>query len=954
MEIPLPTTEKSDIYSYNFSKLLYRISTAEGAEINPLVYNSIEDQVNPSLLSSGTATETLVVGSGTLQSANFVTGNAGWQLTPTNAEINVSTAILSLDIPDTTTANSFHVDSSGNTWWGAAAIGNAVAKILNTGAITVTSGAIGGWTINATSIYTGTEDHSGYTANAGDLTIYSDGLDASIHAKNFYIDNAGALYCTSATISGAVTTTTGSSIVTDYLSGLVAQANLNVANRGWTQTCAFSVTDADTVAWGAGTFTASDGTAYSIGAGNTGNMTAKTYIYLDTAVSTIAYQTTTTSTTAVGVGKVLIAIAQNAVGEATYMAMQGQGGLNIDAANLVVGTVTTNEIAASTIVGANINTLQISGKTCTFDTGTVGGWTMGASSLTNVSGGNTVTLSTGTTAFLAGPTGAPTITMTTAGAATFADVTITGGNAFTKLDANLPSDANLVGYWNFDEGKLTSSAANPTTYDNSGNGNDGSLYGTMTDSDYVTGVVGTALDFEGTDDYVSIADADNLSFGNSFNDGLFSISAWIYMDDATNFAIIDKYQTNNWEYFLMVDSTDKIYLQFYDTSVPARIGRKYNTAITAYEGQWIHIVTTYDASSTSAGMKIYLNGSRVDDISDDVGTYVAMENLTANVYIGSDLTSYANGKIDEVRIYAKELTAKEVYALYKNPAGNKGVMLPVGRLTSGSIYSKQVTLAVADGTGDSYIAGGNALDLANWRGGDANGGAFILGLDDSVVNNPAKLFMGNYSTSKYFLYDGTDMSLIGGNIIATSGTFGSWTISGNSFSTYGDHILIGLDAGISLLGSGILNMMIGYKAGRSTTSGSGNIFIGKYAGYNNITGDLNVIMGLEAGFYSVGSWNVMLGSYAGYWETGSNKLFIDNAQRANEADGRAKALIYGVFANATADQKITINGLFNQSVSKTPASATAAGTAGDICWDANYIYVAVATNSWKRVAITAW
>jgi hypothetical protein len=38
----------------------------------------------------------------------------------------------------------------------------------------------------------------------------------------------------------------------------------------------------------------------------------------------------------------------------------------------------------------------------------------------------------------------------------------------------------------------------------------------------------------------------------------------------------------------------------------------------------------------------------------------------------------------------------------------------------------------------------------------------------------------------------------------------------------------------------------------------------------------------------------------------------------------------------------------------TPASATAAGTPGTIVWDASYIYVCTATNTWKRVAITTW
>ena len=38
----------------------------------------------------------------------------------------------------------------------------------------------------------------------------------------------------------------------------------------------------------------------------------------------------------------------------------------------------------------------------------------------------------------------------------------------------------------------------------------------------------------------------------------------------------------------------------------------------------------------------------------------------------------------------------------------------------------------------------------------------------------------------------------------------------------------------------------------------------------------------------------------------------------------------------------------------TPASAAAVGNAGDISWDADYIYICIATNTWKRVAIATW
>ena len=53
--------------------------------------------------------------------------------------------------------------------------------------------------------------------------------------------------------------------------------------------------------------------------------------------------------------------------------------------------------------------------------------------------------------------------------------------------------------------------------------------------------------------------------------------------------------------------------------------------------------------------------------------------------------------------------------------------------------------------------------------------------------------------------------------------------------------------------------------------------------------------------------------------------------------------------------KTTLTGNeINIATSQTPASGSAAGTAGDIAWDTDYIYVAVASNTWKRAALTTW
>lgn len=55
-----------------------------------------------------------------------------------------------------------------------------------------------------------------------------------------------------------------------------------------------------------------------------------------------------------------------------------------------------------------------------------------------------------------------------------------------------------------------------------------------------------------------------------------------------------------------------------------------------------------------------------------------------------------------------------------------------------------------------------------------------------------------------------------------------------------------------------------------------------------------------------------------------------------------------ITANSITVNAITVSNTF------TPASASAAGTKGQIVWDANYIYVCVATNTWKRAAIGTW
>ena len=51
---------------------------------------------------------------------------------------------------------------------------------------------------------------------------------------------------------------------------------------------------------------------------------------------------------------------------------------------------------------------------------------------------------------------------------------------------------------------------------------------------------------------------------------------------------------------------------------------------------------------------------------------------------------------------------------------------------------------------------------------------------------------------------------------------------------------------------------------------------------------------------------------------------------------------------------VTVAGTVIHTLSATPASASATGTVGTMSWDASYIYICTATNTWKRVAIATW
>ena len=78
-------------------------------------------------------------------------------------------------------------------------------------------------------------------------------------------------------------------------------------------------------------------------------------------------------------------------------------------------------------------------------------------------------------------------------------------------------------------------------------------------------------------------------------------------------------------------------------------------------------------------------------------------------------------------------------------------------------------------------------------------------------------------------------------------------------------------------------------------------------------------------------------------------VYQDNTDATNYFGGNV-----GINTNSPS-QKLDINSSgIRIRDDHTPASASAAGNKGEIVWDSNYVYVCVATNTWKRSALSTW
>jgi hypothetical protein len=206
----------------------------------------------------------------------------------------------------------------------------------------------------------------------------------------------------------------------------------------------------------------------------------------------------------------------------------------------------------------------------------------------------------------------------------------------TSHEIKLVGQKHLIGWWKLDEGS-------GTTAHDSARGNHGRLF---KGPNWTSGRVNGALEFDGDDDYVAAGSIPALSAADDF-----TWSLWANLEggnDSTDIILGNRAGVSGSHFIKFTPGA----FEYYNDGAEGTIYYDVPT-----EG-WVHLAVVKDARN----LKYYSNG-RV------VGTNDIRKDMPSNpLYFGGDpdYGEYAALRLDEVRLYDRALSAKEIRGLCEN------------------------------------------------------------------------------------------------------------------------------------------------------------------------------------------------------------------------------------------------------------------------------------------------
>jgi len=224
---------------------------------------------------------------------------------------------------------------------------------------------------------------------------------------------------------------------------------------------------------------------------------------------------------------------------------------------------------------------------------------------------------------------------------------------FEFANAQVPSYVptnGLVGYWPF----------NGNANDESGNGNNGMVYGATLTSDR-NGIINSAMSFNGSNNYISVPNSTSIGVQQEI-----SVSFWVYFNGGGCGPRI--MQSMPWGqcggYTIATSSGSNTSRYFYTNFENCNVGVLSNSSPSLNGLTWHHVVWT--ASGLTGISKMYFNGILVDsDTTNGFFNSINYQNRPLTIgNIDPNSCDWFGGYLDDIAIYNRALTQSEITSLY--------------------------------------------------------------------------------------------------------------------------------------------------------------------------------------------------------------------------------------------------------------------------------------------------
>ena len=360
------------------------------------------------------------------------------------------------------------------------------------------------------------------------------------------------------------------------------------------------------------------------------------------------------------------------------------------------------------------------------------------------------------------------------------------------------------------------------------------------------------------------------------------------------------------------------------------------------------------------GVDKTINGIRIGKGNSDIENNTALGYLTLTNNTTGNYNTSVGGKSMHINTTGIRNTAVGTSSLYNNITGSRNTTIG-----STSLYYN------IDGSSNSAV-GSQAL-FSNTSG----SGNTAIGIDTLVKNT-----IGQYNTAvgyraSYYCTNGQHNVAVGNTALGSNTGQGNTAIGAGAGSRINSNfnIAVGYNAFgenpiVNAPVTGEYNIIMGFQAGRDLTAGSRNILIENTTNASVTTGNNNIMLNpRQKSGINTGSGNTIIGGFDGAFNSNDSELVVLGSGTGTIAirKNTNNELIAPTLTNAliiSGGNKSLITKEYLESVTKNlpslttanaaPTSSTASGVKGDIRIDADYVYICVATNTWKRSLLTAW